>query len=143
MSPLRQATLKVRCVARYKCGLYASAGYLKERGLPRSLEGVAGHDVVLPAGELSAMPEAKWLAGRPRVRVTFRSSSMPTLVAAAAQGRGLVAISVRWGDAEDQLQRVLVLEHLPARPIWLVTAADPRPAVRAVADRIAQLFAQV
>jgi hypothetical protein len=66
---------------------------------------------------------------------------LPALLAAAVQGRGLVALSQRWGDAEAQLQRVLVLEHLPSRPIWLVTAADPRLAVRAVADRIAQLFA--
>jgi DNA-binding transcriptional LysR family regulator len=142
LSPLKQAALKARCVARNKCGLYASPRYLQSRGLPRSSEDVAGHDVVLPAGELSAMPEAKWLASRKGVRVAFRSNSMPALVAAAADGRGLVALGVGWGDAQPALQRVLVLEHLPSRPIWLVTAGDVRPAVRVVADRIAQLLSK-
>ena len=142
MSPLKQAALKVRCVARTRCGVYASPGYLRARGQPRSGDDVVGHDVVLPSGELSGLPEAKWLGSRKGVRVAFRSNSMPALVAAASEGRGLVALGIGWGDTEPALQRLFVLEHLAARPIWLVTAGDVRPAVRVVAEHIAQLFAK-
>src|SRR5437763_8783070 len=36
LSPLKQAELKVRCVARTRCGVYASPQYLRSRGQPRS-----------------------------------------------------------------------------------------------------------
>lgn len=142
LSPLKQASLKVRCVSRTKSGVYASPLYLRSRGQPRSGDDVEGHDVVLPSGELSGLPEGRWLGSRKGVRVAFRSNSMPALVRAASEGRGLVALGVSWGDTEPTLQRLFVLEHLAARPIWLVTAGDVRPAVRVVAERIAQLFAQ-
>jgi hypothetical protein len=69
---------------------------------------------------------------------------MPALIAAAVAGRGLVAVGLGWGDRNPGLERVLVLEHVPRRPIWLVTSAvaPPNPAVRVVADRIAALFAR-
>ena len=143
-APLRQASLKVRCLARSKVGLFASPAYLQVRGLPRGVDALAGHDVLLPGGELAAMPEAKWLAARRGVRVALRSNCLPALMAAAVAGRGLIALALGFGDQHAGLQRVVVLEQLPARPVWLVTREGDgeRAVVRVVADRIAAIFAR-
>ena len=134
-----EATLRVRGIARFPIALFASHAYARTRGLPKTPAALAGHDVVVPSGELERLPEAQWLSSRRGVRVVFRSSSMPALVAAASRGAGLVALTDPWGTREPDLERAFVIEALPRRPIWLVThpEADTRPAVRVVADRIA------
>lgn len=134
--------LKIRVVARFGIALYASTTYLRARGVPRTPAQLAGHDVLLPSAELAALPEARWLATRPGVRVVLRASSLPALVAAAARGHGLVAITIPWGDGEPGLDRVMILDHIAARPIYLATHPDvaSRPAVRVVADRIGEVL---
>ena len=145
LSALRQASLRVRCVCRVGIALYASPGYLQARGISRTRDALDGHDVLLATGELAQLPETKWLASRKHVRVHLRSNSMPTLVAAAVAGRGVVALGVGWGDRIAGLQRMLVLDHVPARPIWLVTrdSDGARPSIRLAADRIAAIFARL
>jgi DNA-binding transcriptional LysR family regulator len=145
VSKVVEASLRVRCVARMSIGLFASPAYLRARGLPRGVAALRGHDVLLPAGELEKLPESRWLAARPGVRVVFRSSSMPALAAAAVAGEGLTTLTLPWGDAEPGLERVMVIDDLPKRPIWLVTPAEAtlRPAVRVVCDRIAAIYARV
>src|SRR5258706_506233 len=70
------------------------------RGRPRSERELAGHDVLLHGGELAALPESKWLASRPGVRVVLRTSSMTALFAATADGAGLAMITGPWGERE-------------------------------------------
>jgi DNA-binding transcriptional LysR family regulator len=144
VSKVTEASLRVRCVARLPIGLFASPAYLRARGLPRGPSALRGHDVLLPCAELENLPEARWLAARPGVRVAFRSSSMAALAAAAVTGEGIVALTVPWGDGEPGLERVLVIDDLAKRPIWLVTTAEAasRPAVRVVCDRIAAIYAR-
>jgi DNA-binding transcriptional LysR family regulator len=142
VSPMREATLRVRCLGRMTLGLFAAPAYLRRRGLPRTPQQLGGHDVLLPAGELSRLAEARWLAGRPEVRVVFRSNSMLALVAAAAAGLGLVPMPLFWGEREPRLERALVLDHIPKRALWLVTRAEANSAAtRLVCERITALFA--
>ncbi len=145
LSALREASLRARCVARVGVGLFASPAYLDARGRPRSAKALAGHDVLLPSGDLSRMPEARWLAERTDVKVAFRTSSMPALVAAAVAGLGLAPMGLAWGDAEPSLERALVLDEVPERTIWLVTPAGgaTSPAARVVADAVAAIFARL
>jgi DNA-binding transcriptional LysR family regulator len=144
LTPLREAALRVRCVARVGIGLFASPGYLGARGHPRSVKALRGHDVLLPSGELTRMPEARWLAKQPGVRVAFRSNSMPALVEAAVAGLGLLPLGLGWGEGMPGLERVFALDDIPKRAIWLVTPAEgvTSGAARAVADGIAALFAR-
>ncbi len=145
LAALEQPSLVARSVARMAVGLFASHAYLRERGVARTVDDLPGHDVLLPTGELARLPEAKWLAARPRVRVAFRSNSMPTLVAAAVAGHGIVPLPVGWGDSEPDLARLLVLESIPRRKLWLVTpaAANRRPAVRVVSEAIVEILERV
>ena len=144
LTKVTESALRVRCVARMPIGLFASPGYLRARGIPRTAAALRGHDVLLPAGELEQLPESKWLAARPGVRVVFRSSSMPALAAAAVAGVGVAALTVPWGDGEPGLERAMVVDDLPKRPIWLVTRAEAttRPAVRVVCDWLAAIYAR-
>jgi DNA-binding transcriptional LysR family regulator len=144
MTPLRGADLRARCVAKMPIGLFASPSYLRSRGAIRGETALRGHDVLLPSGELTHLPEAKWLATRQGVRVVFQSSSMPALVAAAVQGMGVVPLTLAWGDRDPGLERVFAIPEIPRRSVWLVThiEAGARPAVKVVGDRIVALFAR-
>jgi len=145
LAALKQASLRARCVAKMGIGLFAAPGYLRARGLVRQPADLRGHDVILPTGELSRLPEARWLAERHGLRAVFRSNSMPALIAAAILGHGLVPLPLGWGDSEKTLERAMVLDAVPARKIWLVTheATSERPAVRLVAEQIALLLRRV
>jgi DNA-binding transcriptional LysR family regulator len=144
VSPMRQASLRVRCVARLKVGLFAAPSYLERRGRPARPGALRGHDVILPSGELSGLPEARWLGARPGVRVTFRSNGIPALLSAAASGLGIVPLTAAWGDLDRRVERLQLLDEVPTRAIWLATPplAGARTAVRVVADRIAGILAQ-
>lgn len=143
--PTKEEGLKARVIAKLGISLFASAGYLRARGLPRSLSQVAGHDVLLPSGELEKLPEARLLARVPAVRVVLRSSSMPAIVEAAVRGHGICAITRAWGEATEGLEHILAIASVPPRPVWLVAHPDvlERPAVRLVADAIAKAFGEL
>jgi len=142
VTPITGPDLKVRVVARLGFALFASSTYLARRGRPRTVAQLRGHDVILPSGDLARLPEGRWLAARPGVRVTFRSSSLPALAEAAARGHGLCALVDAWGAGVPGLEVVLPLPQIPDRAIWLAShplVAD-RPAVRVVADHIVDLL---
>jgi DNA-binding transcriptional LysR family regulator len=145
LTALKQSSLRAQCVARVGIGLFAAPTYLRRRGAVHDAEGLLGHDLLLPTGELSRLPEARWLASRPRARVVFRSNSMPALVAAAVAARGIVPLPLGWGDGEPDLERVLVLDAIPKRKLWLVTheAAGDRPAVRLVSQHVRSILGRL
>jgi DNA-binding transcriptional LysR family regulator len=145
VSPLRHASLRARRVAKLKIGLFASPSYLQRRGRPQTTAALRAHDVILPSAELARLPEARWLEARPNVRVAFRSNSLPALLSAAAAGLGIVPVAAAWGDLDRRLQRIQVLDDVPARTIWLVAPpmASTRAAIRVVADRIVEVFARL
>jgi DNA-binding transcriptional LysR family regulator len=140
VTPTTDPDLKVRVLGKFPIALFASPTYLRARGLPRTVAQLAGHDVLLPSGDLDALPEARWLRERPGVRIAFRSSSLPALAVRAG-----LAHHLRVGEVAPGLEHVMELETIPARPTWLVMHPDvaQRAAVRVVADRIASSFRAV
>lgn len=137
---VREEGVRVRKLRGMAVGLHASAEYLRRRGTPSSLEALAGHDLLVPGGDLSRLPEARLLSGIPGARVVLRTSSMPTLVDAAAAGHGIVPIVDCWADLAG-LVPVLPLPRIAPRPLWLAVGPGQRdrPAVRVVADEVARL----
>lgn len=142
LAALKHASLKARCVGRTGVGLFASASYLAARPVGASFR---GHDVLLPAGELSRLPEVEWLASQEGARVVFRSNSMLALMDAAAAGKGLVPLPLGWGDSEKALVRAKVLEHVPERKVWVVTheMSSDRFAVTVVVNHLVALFERI
>jgi DNA-binding transcriptional LysR family regulator len=129
-----QPGLVSRKVASLAWGLYGERRWLSKQPTPGpALEGLAaiGFDE-----ELSALPEARWLAAT-AAQITLRTSSLPAMREACAAGAGL-AVLPRWlGDQDPRLSRAL---DLPVRrDLWLVVHAELRTAarVRAVADFVA------
>jgi DNA-binding transcriptional LysR family regulator len=145
VSPVKEAHVKVRRVARLGLALFASEDYVRRRGAPASPKALAGHDVVLLGGELAVVPEAQWLASQPGVQVAFRSSSMSALLAAVSGGAGIGAFTDAWGARTEGLRRLFALEFIEPRPLFLATApeAAARPAVRVVADHIAEILGRL
>ncbi len=141
LDPFRGASLRVRCLARMPLGVFAAPSYLRSHPVARAND-LSGHSVLLPSAELSRLPEARFLASIKNVRVAFSSNSPLALLAAAKQGLGLVALTLPWGEREPGLERVMILNRLPVRAIWLVTTQSgaKRPAVAAVADHLASRF---
>ncbi len=141
---VREEGVRVRKVAGSAVGLHASPDYLRRRGAPASLPGLAGHDLLVPGGELSRLPEARLLARVAGARVVLRANNLPILVEAATAGHGIVPVVESWGELVG-LVRVIALPDIPRRPLWLAIAPGQRerPAVRVVADEIVRLFAEV
>jgi DNA-binding transcriptional LysR family regulator len=142
VATLRQPTLVARCVGKTRVGLFAAPSYVRTHRAIRGASSVRGHDLLVPGGELAHLPEARWLASRRGNRVVLKSSSMPALVAAAVAGHGIVPLPLGWGDSEPGLARVMTLDDIPERKIWLVThdAAATRPAVIAVSKHLVAIL---
>jgi DNA-binding transcriptional LysR family regulator len=137
---VREDGVRVRKLRGMAIGLYASSEYLRRRGAPGSIDGLTGHDLLVPGGELAKRPEARLLDRVRGARVVLRSSSLPALVEAAVAGHGIVPVGDFWAELVG-LVRVVALPHLAPRPLWLAIAPGQRerPAVRAVAEEIARL----
>jgi len=145
LSPTTDPALLTRVLGRFTVSLFAAPAYTRTRGIPRTPAQLAGHDVLLPSDDLAALPEARWLAARPQVRIAFRSASLPALVEACARGHGIAPITTSWGQATPGLDLLFELATIPARPVWLVMHPDvaKQRAVRFVADRITAVFASL
>ncbi|MEQ1500709.1 MAG: LysR family transcriptional regulator [Myxococcota bacterium] len=140
----RSSDLKVRKLSTLALWVAAAPDYLDRRGAPHDEASLVDHDVVLPAGELANLPEARWLAAVPGVRPTIRTSSMPALAAAVRDGAGIGVLPAVWATWSGGL-RLLFEAPVAARHLWLVTgaASAERLAVRVVADRLVALLGQV
>lgn len=134
--------IRVRKIATLTVGIAASAGYLRARGVPANLEGLAGHDVMIASGLLARLPESKILSRVKGTRVVLRSPSVPLLVEAALADAGILTLPGSWAEAAG-LVRLWPLAGVPLRPLWLAIAPGQRDraAVRVVADDLARAFA--
>jgi len=134
-----EARVRVRRLATLELALCASERYRHGAAIGDDL---TGHDVIVPGGELAALPEARWLEELPGVRVAFRSSSMPALQAAVRLGVGLGVQPIAWAALDPQI-RVVCPAPIEPRALWLAFApeAHGRAAVRAVAEQIEAIAA--
>jgi DNA-binding transcriptional LysR family regulator len=132
--------LACRKLAEPSFRLYATRSYVKQHGMPESLQ---GHAVI-------TYDEAMRTGGRPFQRletegldVVFQANSARILVAAAVAGIGIVQLPNYVGDAAPGLVPVLpALDK--AYGVWLVIPQAKRrvAAVRAVSDAIRDAFTE-
>jgi DNA-binding transcriptional LysR family regulator len=144
LRPVREAALRVRRVGKLALAVFASPAYVHARGRPRNAEELAGHDVIVPGGELASLPEARWLSSRPDVRVVFRSSSMPAMAEAVVAGHGVAVLTRAWGESIAGTELLFAADAIAPRPLWLVSASGgTSSAVRVVAAKIAEIVGRV
>jgi DNA-binding transcriptional LysR family regulator len=139
-----QPSLRVRRVARLPFAAFASESYVKRRGRPRAEHELTGHDVLVHAGELAKLPEARWLTSRSGVRVVLRSNSMIALLTALADGAGVSVMSGSGVEEELGLVRLFDVPAIAPRTLFLAMHPDAaaRTAVRIVADHIADVISR-
>jgi DNA-binding transcriptional LysR family regulator len=151
VTPIREASIRVRRVVKLTFACFAHEGYVKRRGHPRSAREMAGHEVLVPSGELGALPEAKWLHALPATRIALRTNSMPALLSALWAEQGITVLAGVWAAREagpaaprasgTRLVQLFAVDAIPPRPLFLAMHPDAaaRTAVRAVADAVVEI----
>lgn len=149
-SPAGSSGLVTRLLARPAAGLYASAAYLGERGVPRAPDDLNGHRL-LTLG--TAEVPSHWTLRRGAEQVQVRpvpvmhTNDMPTLLAATAQGCG-ICMAPHFVCQRERLRETLV----QVLPEWETDAIEVRtlypsrrsvtPLLRTFVDLLAETAAQ-
>lgn len=121
--------------------IYASRAYVKRHEPVKRREDIAGHSVVMFAGELRDHHAVRWFkAVAPNAHVAARGNSLPSLLLAAKSGAGLAALPMIVGENEDGLVRVLGPIPELATPFYMLVHRDMRrtPRVRAFLDFVVE-----
>lgn len=92
----------------YRLGLYASDEYVSERGLPRTLEELAGHSLVYYIEGLLRVEDLDVLTRLTgRHQVTFGSTNVQVQTMATLSGAGIGLLPAFVAEREPTLRRVL------------------------------------
>ncbi len=142
--------LVTRLLARPAAGLYASAAYLGEHGVPRGPADLNGHRLLtLGSAEVPSQWTLRRGAEHEQVRPVpvMHTNDMPTLLAAAAQGCGICMVP-HFVCQRERLRDTLV----QVLPDWETDAIEVRtlypsrrsvtPLLRAFVDLLADTAAQ-
>jgi len=135
-----------RVLARPWAGLYASAAYLRDYGVPRTPDDLQGHRT-LHLGTLDQKPQ--WTLHRGdetavlRLKPSVQTNDIPTLLSAATQGCGICMVPHFVCQQErlpDNLLQVLPeWEHLPVEVRALYPShRSVTPLLRAFVDLLAE-----
>ena len=141
-----QHDLVVRRVGTIAFGLYASPGYLSERGDVDLTDGCPGHYLITQSEDIEDATQTGWLSDRARrARVAMQTSSHEAAVVAAVYGGGLACLARFRADQEDGLVRLAIPPPVPSASIWLVVHRDNRqtPRIRAVLTHITERVRQM
>jgi DNA-binding transcriptional LysR family regulator len=139
VDPVQQA-LVARRVGSVTLGLYASQEYLARRGVPGSLEDLAGHDLIGPDTPTPFVRAV--LAKLPTADLTsfaLRSDSDVVHLAAIRAGVGIGVAQVELARRDLALVRVLPDGFAHELPLWVAMHEDLRtsPRCRIVFDALA------
>lgn len=136
-----QHDIAVRKVGDMAFGLYASAAYIADRGLPDYARGGQGHRIVTTEDDLLTLPDTRWFTALlPKATVALRGNARYLHRAAVLAGSGIGCLARYIGDTTPGLVRLPPPEDsaCPSREIWLAMHNDIRntPRIRALADHL-------
>ncbi|HMJ11145.1 MAG TPA: LysR family transcriptional regulator [Polyangiaceae bacterium] len=118
--------------------LYASNGYLAERGAPEDAErSLNGHRAILFASSRAFSLENAWFEARlDGAHVVLRSDSVSSIYSAAAAGLGLALLPTVVADADSSLTRIRTETGPEPRVVWQTVHVDLQRSarIRAVLD---------
>lgn len=131
-----------RHLTRRSLGLYASRGYLAQRGLPQQGTALAGHDIVIYQASVAARHGEK-ICGEAvaNARVAMEVNTGLMLHEAVRAGLGIGELAVHMADAMPDLVRIWP-EREQHYDVYLVMHGDLNRSarVRAAADAIIESF---
>lgn len=106
-------------------GLYATRGYLKAHGTPKSFADFDGHRFVGHDSDESRAPFNRWLRAHvPPEALTFRSTDTRALDVAVKTGAGIGFLPVMEAQADPDLVEIVPRQEDWSAPLWLVTHVD-------------------
>jgi len=112
--------------------LYASEGYLLDRGRPARPDRLVGHRVVLLTGLAARTDAGRWLqrAAQGGADVALRTDGLVSMLPAVAAGAGLGVLPRGSEEVAPELVRVAEIPEIPVRPLWLVPSSTGRLSAR-------------
>jgi len=120
-------------------GIYGSAGYVAERGAPRSADELVGHALVLGTGIASRLPSVAWLeSAAPNPTGASRSNSLTALLQAVKSGLGLSMLPMAAADLEPDLTLCFQAPVAFEDEIWITypQALKDDPRLRRLVDEV-------
>ena len=133
----KDESLVARKVATVPWAVFAGRAYIERRGVPKSIDEVASHDVVQFDGPIAEHPGARWLKRvAPHARVAARCTSTPALVLAVKSGAGISPLPMVAVEGEPDVVRLFASIPELELPFYLLIHRDMRrtPRVRAFCD---------
>jgi len=117
--------------------LYGSTEYIAVNGLPRSTQDLADHDIVRGDEQMSRLAMETFIEQHTSgARISFRSNSMLSRLAAVRAGMGIGFLSAFIADPEPSLERIEIETPELTESVWMIVHADIRrnARVRAFSD---------
>lgn len=143
MHPPRHGALVAKKVGAIVLGLFAHRDYLAQRGMPASLDDLAGHDFIGPDRARTDLQLAAALhPALTRERFVARTDNHPAQLALARAGLGIAVVQRPIGGTDPDLRAVLPDLEIASLDTWIVTHENLRnvPRVRAVFDHLVTEF---
>jgi DNA-binding transcriptional LysR family regulator len=128
--------------AEFALHLYASDGYLREHGTPKSRDDLANHTFVGYIDDLLAIHAVRWLDELITApKMSFYSNSVLAQGNAAASGLGIVLLPTFVGAYVPGLQRILPSVSVQ-RDVWGSVRSEQRyqPRIKAVTRFLRHIF---
>jgi DNA-binding transcriptional LysR family regulator len=117
-----QNALVARKAATIPLGLFASAGYLQRRGIPKTLSDLGKHDLIGPDQNRADWSVAASLGLTACSRgFVVKTDSHSAQIAAIRQGVGIGVIQTTLGYEDPGLIRILPDAPIQALSVWVVT----------------------
>ena len=142
LSRPRDDDIVTRRLADIPLGLYASAHYVEEHGMPSNPErSLRGHRAILFADTRSFAVENQWYEARlDGAPIVLRSDSVSSIYSATLAGLGIALLPVAVAEDEPTLVRIATTTAPEPRVIWQAVHEDLQKSarVRAVLDFLSE-----
>jgi DNA-binding transcriptional LysR family regulator len=134
-----EADLVVKRLGAMRMGVYASAGYCSNHGIPSIPAELRQHRTIAYGERLSSLPENRWLTEHSDPALCIlRSDNTTVRLKATAEGLGVSVQPEIFSRTNQQLVRLLEGTAIPGHEVWLACHQDIRHTarIRAVAEFI-------
>ncbi len=117
--------IEVTKIGEFALHLYATPAYLKERGIPETIDDLKQHRLIDYIDELVQISAVRWLSDMiNEPPADFRSTSLVAQYNAAAGGLGIAMLPTFVAGHDKRLVRVLEDEVVVKRDFWLTVHQD-------------------
>jgi DNA-binding transcriptional LysR family regulator len=125
-APVTSKDLVVKKLCESGWSLYASKAYIARRSKPVDPDDLSGHDVIGYDPSLASVPASKWIEDPARrATIVLRSREMTDMIAAGANGLGIVVVPCAIADDDPALER-LTPRVIASRTLSLVYRREAR-----------------